>query len=61
MIDFYCLVEDPNEEFQHLRDYVDSCLCASLSTFSKDKLKDGFNTAMASEACNKFKINKVSL
>lgn len=56
-----CLVEDPNEEFQHLRDYVDACLCASLNPFSKDKLKEGFNTTMASEACKKFKINKVNL
>uniref|UniRef100_A0A1B6GEC1 Histone acetyltransferase type B catalytic subunit n=1 Tax=Cuerna arida TaxID=1464854 RepID=A0A1B6GEC1_9HEMI len=51
-------VEDPNEEFQHLRDYVDASLCSTLDSFSPDKLRLGFNPAMADEACLKFKINK---
>ncbi|KAG8327576.1 histone acetyltransferase 1 [Homalodisca vitripennis] len=51
-------VEDPNEEFQHLRDYVDASLCSTLDSFSPDKLRMGFNPAMANEACLKFKINK---
>ncbi|XP_054262590.1 histone acetyltransferase type B catalytic subunit [Macrosteles quadrilineatus] len=51
-------VEDPNEEFQSLRDYVDACLCSSLPSFSKDNLKQGFDKIMAEEACSKFKINK---
>lgn len=53
------LVEDPNEEFQHLRDYVDACLCGSLQSFSPEQLMRGFSPDMASEACAKFKINKV--
>jgi len=51
-------VEDPNEQFQYLRDFVDACLCSSLQSFSKEKLKQGFNAAMAAEACSKYKINK---
>uniref|UniRef100_A0A1B6KWX0 Histone acetyltransferase type B catalytic subunit n=2 Tax=Graphocephala atropunctata TaxID=36148 RepID=A0A1B6KWX0_9HEMI len=51
-------VEDPNEEFQHLRDYVDASLCSGLDSFSLDKLRQGFSPEMATEACLKFKINK---
>lgn len=53
-------MEDPNEEFKQLRDYVDSCLCSNLDSFSLEKLKEGFTAAMASQACEKYKINKVS-
>ncbi|XP_014218476.1 histone acetyltransferase type B catalytic subunit [Copidosoma floridanum] len=51
-------VEDPSEDFQRLRDYVDCTNCCTLSSFSKDKLMQGFNEAMATEARKHFKINK---
>ncbi|XP_058803109.1 histone acetyltransferase type B catalytic subunit [Phymastichus coffea] len=51
-------VEDPSEDFQRLRDYVDCLNCSTLPSFSKEKLKKGFNKNMALEAAEKFKINK---
>lgn len=54
------IVEDPSEEFQRIRDYVDCINCSTLSSFSKDNLKLGFNQSMATEAKEKFKLNKVT-
>ncbi|XP_031786692.1 histone acetyltransferase type B catalytic subunit [Nasonia vitripennis] len=51
-------VEDPSEDFQRLRDYVDAMNCRTLPSFSKDNLVQGFNKSMANEAREKFKINK---
>lgn len=51
-------VEDPSAEFQRLRDYVDATNLSSLPSFQKDCLVQGFNKLMASEAREKFKINK---
>lgn len=45
--------------FQRLRDYVDAMNCCTLSSFSREYLLQGFNKAMATEAKEKFKINKV--
>lgn len=45
--------------FQRLRDYVDAMNCCTLSSFSREYLLQGFNKAMAAEAKEKFKINKV--
>lgn len=51
-------VEDPNDEFQHLRDYVDACRCKSLKAFSSENLKKGFTEEMAVEAKKVLKLNK---
>lgn len=51
-------VEDPSDEFQHLRDFVDTCRCKSLKAFSSEKLKNGFTEEMATEAKKVLKLNK---
>lgn len=51
-------VEDPSEDFQRLRDYVDATNCSTLPSFTKYNLRQGFNKSMATEARDKFKINK---
>ncbi|XP_075221855.1 histone acetyltransferase 1 [Lycorma delicatula] len=51
-------VEDPTEEFQLVRDFVDICRCDSLDSYSPDKLHEGFNEKMAEEAKRSSKINK---
>ncbi|XP_078035492.1 histone acetyltransferase 1 isoform X1 [Augochlora pura] len=51
-------VEDPSVTFQRLRDYVDAINCSTLPSFSRECLLQGFNKAMATEAKEKFKINK---
>ncbi|XP_015592461.1 histone acetyltransferase type B catalytic subunit [Cephus cinctus] len=50
-------VEDPSMDFQRLRDYVDAVNCSTLPSFARDRLKEGFNKLMATEAREKFKIN----
>lgn len=50
-------VEDAGEDFQRLRNTIDCRLVKDLPAFKPDILKDGFNTSMASEAKEKFKIN----
>ncbi|XP_068619673.1 histone acetyltransferase type B catalytic subunit [Battus philenor] len=51
-------VEDPSQEFQRIRDYVDAKNCETLPAFHSAKLSQGFTTEMVNQACNKFKINK---
>ncbi|XP_028158582.1 histone acetyltransferase type B catalytic subunit [Ostrinia nubilalis] len=51
-------VEDPSQDFQRIRDYVDAKNCESLPAFQPAKLVQGFSSEMASQACAKFKINK---
>ncbi|XP_043255255.1 histone acetyltransferase type B catalytic subunit isoform X2 [Colletes gigas] len=51
-------VEDPSVTFQRLRDYVDAVNCNTLARFSREYLLQGFNKSMATEAKEKFKINK---
>ncbi|CAH2054537.1 unnamed protein product, partial [Iphiclides podalirius] len=51
-------VEDPSQEFQRIRDYVDAKNCDTLPAFQPAKLLQGFTPEMATQACNKFKINK---
>uniref|UniRef100_A0A674CWR3 Histone acetyltransferase type B catalytic subunit n=1 Tax=Salmo trutta TaxID=8032 RepID=A0A674CWR3_SALTR len=63
---FYCnlhkvqdiTAEDPSESYVKLRDYVLVKLCQTLPSFSIDKLPLGFSDDMATEAREKFKINK---
>ncbi|XP_059051730.1 histone acetyltransferase type B catalytic subunit [Achroia grisella] len=51
-------VEDPSQDFQRIRDYVDAKNCENLPAFQPAKLLQGFSTEMANQACSKFKINK---
>ncbi|CAH0402376.1 unnamed protein product [Chilo suppressalis] len=51
-------VEDPSQDFQRIRDYVDAKNCESLPAFEPAKLIQGFSSEMANQACAKFKINK---
>ncbi|XP_052744341.1 histone acetyltransferase type B catalytic subunit [Bicyclus anynana] len=51
-------VEDPSDDFQRIRDYVDAKLCETLSAFHPAKLTQRFTAEMASQAQNKLKINK---
>ncbi|XP_034249338.1 histone acetyltransferase type B catalytic subunit [Thrips palmi] len=52
-------VEDPSQDFQFLRDYVDCENLKQLSCYQPDALKRGFcPNEMALEAREKFKINK---
>lgn len=51
-------VEDPSVTFQRLRDYMDAINCSTLPSFTRECLLQGFNKTMATEAKEKFKINK---
>ncbi|KAK7092757.1 histone acetyltransferase type B catalytic subunit-like [Littorina saxatilis] len=51
-------VEDPSENFQRLRDFVDARNCAALNNFQPDYLLEGFHSAMVDEARKKLKLNK---
>ena len=51
-------VEDPSEEFQRLRDFVDVKNCRTLANFQPERLEQGFTDEMFTEAKEKFKINK---
>ena len=50
-------VEDPADEFIHLRDYVDCLNCSKLQEFSPDNLIKGFSDKMKNAAREKLKIN----
>lgn len=50
-------VEDPSEEFQRIRNYVDASYCMKLPSFSEEKLKLGFSKDMMKEAKAAAKIN----
>ncbi|XP_077300202.1 histone acetyltransferase 1 [Arctopsyche grandis] len=50
-------VEDPSDDFQRLRDYVDAQNCETLPAFNPKILFDGYNKDMATQAQSKFKIN----
>ncbi|KAE8741956.1 hypothetical protein FOCC_FOCC012516 [Frankliniella occidentalis] len=51
-------VEDPSQDFQYLRDYVDCENMMKLASYQTKQLKDGFSEEMAQEARSKLKINK---
>ena len=53
-------MEDPSDECEALRDYVDTLSCMKLESFSSEKLKDGFSKEMENEATMKLKMTKVS-
>ncbi|KAK2187191.1 hypothetical protein NP493_176g03011 [Ridgeia piscesae] len=51
-------VEDPSEQFQRLRDFVDARNCLKLSCFAPKKLRRGFSDEMLKEAREKLRLNK---
>ncbi|OWF35869.1 histone acetyltransferase type B catalytic subunit-like [Mizuhopecten yessoensis] len=51
-------VEDPSENFQRLRDFVDARNCMKLASYEVSKLKSGFSEEMAKETREKLKLNK---
>jgi histone acetyltransferase 1 len=52
-------VEDPSDDFEVLRDYVDSRDCQSLKTYAPENLKKRFSPEMAAEANRVLKMTKV--
>jgi histone acetyltransferase 1 len=50
-------VEDAGEDFQRLRNTIDARLLKDMPSFSPESLKNGFNTKMAQDAKDKYKIN----
>lgn len=51
-------VEDPSENFQRLRDFVDARNCMKLKSFKPESLQEGYDDDMAWEAREKYKINR---
>jgi len=52
-------VEDPSEDYQRVRDFVDTRNCMELESFSPENIQSGFTKEIVQEAREKFKINKV--
>ncbi|KAM8705516.1 hypothetical protein ACLKA7_009902 [Drosophila subpalustris] len=50
-------VEDPSEDFQRLRNFVDAKLCMELKCFKRDEIIKGFNKEMVREAREALKLN----
>ena len=62
-LNFICCVftvEDPSENFQRVRDYVDAKNCAKLECLQWAKLKEGFTKNIEDELQTKLKLNRVS-
>ncbi|XP_021938160.1 histone acetyltransferase type B catalytic subunit isoform X2 [Zootermopsis nevadensis] len=51
-------VEDPSDDFQRLRDFLDARNCGKLPSFQPRMLEEGFQDEMVAEAKAKLKINK---
>lgn len=51
-------VEDPSENFQRLRDFIDAKNCMKLKSFQPDKLRAGYDEDMPREAQQKLKLNR---
>lgn len=51
-------VEDPSENFQRIRDFVDCVECSKLESFRPENLSAGFTTAMVEECNAKCKLNR---
>lgn len=49
-------VEDPSDDFQRMRNFVDSRLCMKLKSFQKEEIKKGFNKEMVKEARETYKV-----
>lgn len=52
-------VEDPSDDFQSVRNYIDSRICRKLPAFNAEKLEKGFNKEMVKEARSQGKINAI--
>ena len=52
-------MEDPSEDYQRLRDFVDVKNCLKLDSFTKENLCLGFTKSLVKDAQEKLKINKV--
>lgn len=50
-------VEDPSEDFQRLRNFVDARFCKNLKSFSPDIISKGFTKEMVREARETLKLN----
>jgi histone acetyltransferase 1 len=57
---FLFTVEDPAEDFQRVRDFVDASNCRHLKSFQPESLEAGFSKEMVTDVREKLKINKVS-
>ena len=53
------LVEDPSENFQRVRDFVDAKNCSKLACFQWEKLKIGYSKEMEEEVKSRLKLNRV--
>ena len=54
-------VEDPSDDFEMLRDFVDARDCMKLKTYAPANLKKGYSNEMAEEASKTLKMTKVHL
>ncbi|KAK0040292.1 histone acetyltransferase type B catalytic subunit [Biomphalaria pfeifferi] len=52
-------VEDPSENFQRVRDFVDARNCCNLKSFQPSELNQGFSHEMTHEAQLKLKLNRL--
>uniref|UniRef100_H2ZHA7 Histone acetyltransferase type B catalytic subunit n=1 Tax=Ciona savignyi TaxID=51511 RepID=H2ZHA7_CIOSA len=50
--------EDPSENFQRVRDYIDATNCLKLPEFQSSKLDQAFSSEMRKVAREKYKINR---
>ncbi|EDV93659.1 GH19436 [Drosophila grimshawi] len=50
-------VEDPSEDFQRLRNFVDARLCLDLKCFAREEISQGFSKEMVREAREALKLN----
>uniref|UniRef100_A0A1A9VNB3 Histone acetyltransferase type B catalytic subunit n=1 Tax=Glossina austeni TaxID=7395 RepID=A0A1A9VNB3_GLOAU len=50
-------VEDPSDDFQRMRSFVDARLCMSLKSFGSNEIKKGFTKNMINEAKQFLKLN----
>ena len=58
---FHISVEDPTDNCQVIRDYVDLCRCERLNIFSPENLKNGFTKDMEVKLREELKIHKVRI
>lgn len=53
-------VEDPSEDFQRMRNFVDARLCRDLQAFAREEIKKGFSKEMVRQARETHKVSKFS-
>jgi len=54
-------VEDPSEDFQRLRNFVDARSCMKLKSFAPGEIVKGFNKEMVREAREALKLNPLQV